>query len=149
LRGGSNAYLALAVESIICLYTENAGCRPASLWRPSSRGGLRLGRCGKPVYCRVPRSSRPLLTPAQVLQIERELTVCCASACAQGCAVLWLPCNACLDGALGCFAGGRVPLQAMVASLKRKVGSRAVDGGADKRRPEAVKQKKRKVKVVA
>lgn len=70
----------------------------------------------------------------------------CFCVCAE---VLWIPCKACLNGALGCFAGGKVPLQAMVASLKRKVGSRAVDGGADKLKPEAVKLKKRKVKAVA
>ena len=75
--------------------------------------------------------------------------VCLASACAQRCAVLWIPSKACLNGALCCHAGGKVPLQAMVASLKRKVGSRAVDGGADKPKPEAVKLKKRKVKAVA
>jgi hypothetical protein len=65
--------------------------------------------------------------------------------------VLWIPCNACLNGALGCFAGKKVPLQAMVASLKCKVGSRAVtqQDGAETRKPEAAKSKKRKAKLGA
>jgi hypothetical protein len=67
---GTNAYLALAVNSITCAYRVCAECRPASLWQPSSSGGPRRGRCGKPVHSRVLQSSQPLLTPAQVMQMS-------------------------------------------------------------------------------